>query len=69
MLLLRVRENMDVKEIASTLGVPEGTVKSRIDHAVRKLRKFAERWDEPVTTTGGIASGARSEPNPREQEA
>ena len=41
-LLLRLREEMDLGEIARTLGIPEGTVKSRIHHAVRKLREYAD---------------------------
>ena len=41
-LLLRIREEMGLSEIARTLKIPEGTVKSRIHHAVRKLREFAE---------------------------
>jgi RNA polymerase sigma factor (sigma-70 family) len=41
-LLLRVRDGMEVREIARTLCVPEGTVKSRIHHAVRKLREFVD---------------------------
>ena len=41
-LLLRVHGEMEVREIARTLGIPEGTVKSRMHHAVRKLRGFME---------------------------
>jgi RNA polymerase sigma-70 factor (ECF subfamily) len=44
-LLLRVREEMDLGEIARTLGIPEGTVKSRLHHAVRKLRQYADIAD------------------------
>jgi RNA polymerase sigma-70 factor (ECF subfamily) len=43
--LLRVRHEMEVRDIARALCIPEGTVKSRIHHAVRKLRAFAQRWD------------------------
>jgi RNA polymerase sigma-70 factor (ECF subfamily) len=41
--LLRTKEGMDVHEIARTLCVPPGTVKSRMHHAVRKLREFIDR--------------------------
>lgn len=44
-LLLRVKEEMPVAEIARTLCVPEGTVKSRIHYGVRKLRAFLEAED------------------------
>lgn len=45
-LLLRVREEMDLAAIAGTLGIPVGTVKSRIHHAVKRLRAYAERRDD-----------------------
>lgn len=41
-LLLRVREEMGIDEIARVLCVPEGTVKSRIHYGVRKLRAILE---------------------------
>jgi RNA polymerase sigma-70 factor (ECF subfamily) len=41
-LLLRVREEMSIEEIARALCVPEGTVKSRIHYGVRKLRAILE---------------------------
>jgi RNA polymerase sigma-70 factor (ECF subfamily) len=44
--LLRARHAMDVRAIAHILCVPEGTVKSRLHHAVRKLRDFARRTSE-----------------------
>ena len=36
--LMRVRGEMSLAEIATALQVPEGTVKSRLHHAVRRLR-------------------------------
>jgi RNA polymerase sigma-70 factor (ECF subfamily) len=41
-LLLRVRDGMPLREIAHALCIPEGTVKSRIHHAVRSLKEFVE---------------------------
>lgn len=43
--LLRVRREMGIADIARTLGVPEGTVKSRLHHAIRKLREGVERME------------------------
>ncbi len=37
-LLMRVVDEMSVSEIALALGVPEGTVKSRMHHAVEAMR-------------------------------
>ena len=37
-MLLRIRRGMGIREIAGILSVPEGTVKSRIHYAVRRLR-------------------------------
>lgn len=45
-LSLRYEENFDTAEIASILGVPEGTVKSRLFHARKRLRKYLENDDE-----------------------
>lgn len=42
-LLLRVRRGFGIREIAETLGIPEGTVKSRIHHGVKKLRVHFSR--------------------------
>ncbi|MFN8586749.1 MAG: RNA polymerase sigma factor [Candidatus Eisenbacteria bacterium] len=42
-LLLRVREDMPIAMIAHVIGVPEGTIKSRLHHAVRKLRLSVEQ--------------------------
>ena len=38
-ILLRVRHEMSIQEIARTLSLKEGTVKSRIHYAVGKLRR------------------------------
>lgn len=37
-LLMRVVDEMSVEEIALALGIPEGTVKSRMHHAVEAMR-------------------------------
>ena len=39
---------MRISEVAEVVGAPEGTVKSRIHHAVRALRKRLERSDTAV---------------------
>jgi len=41
--LLGEREGMKYSEVASTLGIPVGTVKSRMHHAVRRLREILAR--------------------------
>jgi len=45
-LSLRYEENFDTAEIAGILAVPEGTVKSRLFYARRRLRKYLEKDDE-----------------------
>jgi RNA polymerase sigma-70 factor, ECF subfamily len=45
---LRFYRDLTVDEIAGRLGIPEGTVKSRLHHALRRLRVEMERqgWRE-----------------------
>jgi RNA polymerase sigma-70 factor (ECF subfamily) len=45
-ILLRLRQGMGIQDIARTLCVPEGTIKSRIHHAVRKLREYVTRREQ-----------------------
>jgi RNA polymerase sigma-70 factor (ECF subfamily) len=45
-ILLRARQGMRIQDIARTLCVPEGTVKSRIHHAVRRLREFVNHREQ-----------------------
>ncbi len=45
-LSLRYEESFDTAEIAYILGVPEGTVKSRLFYARRRLRKYLENDNE-----------------------
>lgn len=40
-LLMRVVDEMSVTEIALALGIPEGTVKSRMHHAIETMRQDA----------------------------
>jgi RNA polymerase sigma-70 factor (ECF subfamily) len=42
-LLLRFLENMSYEQIASVANVPVGTVRSRLHHAKRELRRLLER--------------------------
>jgi RNA polymerase sigma factor (sigma-70 family) len=43
-LVLRNLEDLSEQETAEVLGVPEGTVKSRLHRA---RQGFRERWEEP----------------------
>ncbi len=45
-LSLRYEEQFDTAEIAGILGVPEGTVKSRLFYSRQRLRKFLEKDNE-----------------------
>jgi len=45
-LSLRYEEQFHTAEIAAILGVPEGTVKSRLYHARNRLRKYLEEQNE-----------------------
>lgn len=49
-LILRFGQELTVPEIAGALGLPEGTVKSRIFHGLRHLR---DRLTAPRSTEGG----------------
>ncbi|MCH7924615.1 MAG: sigma-70 family RNA polymerase sigma factor [Planctomycetes bacterium] len=42
-LSLHYLDEMGVREIAEVLGVPEGTVKSRLHHARNRLKEALER--------------------------
>lgn len=43
--VLRFHADMTVPVIAATVGIPEGTVKSRLHHALRRLRTALEEAD------------------------
>ena len=43
---LKVEEGLTYAEIASVLGCPVGTAKSRFHHAVRELRALLEDWGD-----------------------
>jgi RNA polymerase sigma-70 factor (ECF subfamily) len=45
--LLSVHQGLAYAEIAAVLGIPEGTVKSRMFHAVRRLREALRAGVEP----------------------
>lgn len=55
--ILRYYRDMTVPEIASALGIREGTAKSRLYHAMRGLRAAI---DADTRTTGDDASGAHA---------
>ncbi len=43
---LRFASDLSIAEIAARVGIPEGTVKSRLHHALRRLRTALERASE-----------------------
>jgi RNA polymerase sigma-70 factor, ECF subfamily len=45
-IVLRYYADLTVREIAIRLGIAEGTVKSRLHHALRRLRAAVERAEE-----------------------
>jgi RNA polymerase sigma-70 factor, ECF subfamily len=45
--LMRVVDEMAVAEIAAALGIPEGTVKSRLHHAIRALQGILQSDEGP----------------------
>ena len=46
LLSLRYVDEFEVSEIAEILGIPEGTVKSRLYHARSRLRAIIERMEQ-----------------------
>lgn len=55
-LVLQHYEDLSHSEIAETLGVPIGTVKSRIRYAVAAMRAALAADDQPAATTAGRRS-------------
>jgi len=41
---LRYREGFDIEQIAQIIGVPEGTVKSRLHRTLNQLKEIVERY-------------------------
>ena len=41
-----------LSEIAETLGIPEGTARSRLHYAIRQLRTVLNAADQPLATSG-----------------
>lgn len=44
--VLRYQEELSLAEIAEIVGCPEGTVKSRLHHALKQLREILAFWAE-----------------------
>jgi len=54
-IVLRYWRDLPQEEIAKTLDIPLGTVKSRLHHATAALRAALEAEDRPVLTEEGLA--------------
>jgi len=54
---LRVMHELSVEEVARIMGIPEGTVKSRLYYAVKRLRELLQ----PLLREGGKHSAEDSE--------
>lgn len=57
-ILMRVRHEMSIREIARTLSLKEGTVKSRIHYAVGKLRQYMNTDEWTPGKGGGLWKNA-----------
>jgi len=58
---LRFGLDLSLREIAATLGCPEGTVKSRLHTALNQLRERMGR-DDPVVAAGGAKEESHGRP-------
>jgi RNA polymerase sigma-70 factor (ECF subfamily) len=54
-LLLREVDGLSYAEIAESLGIPKGTVMSRLHHARRKVRQLLA--EDGVTSAAGVSHG------------
>ena len=48
--VLRYKEEMSVAEISKVLNCPEGTIKSRLFYATKKLSKLLKSWEKEQIT-------------------
>lgn len=62
-LILRHYRELSYKEIAESLGIPQGTVMSRLFHARRRLRERLENQLEKMTVPTGEPAGGPPEKN------
>ena len=46
---LRFYADLSVREIANRMGIPEGTVKSRLHHGLKHLKAAVEASQETIT--------------------
>ena len=53
MVVLHHHLGYPLTEIAATLGIPEGTARSRLHYAVRQLRTVLDDADASLTTVRG----------------
>jgi len=56
-LVLRFYADLPVEEVARIVGCPEGTVKSRVHYALRKLRGLLARAEAPSAADRGSGGG------------
>jgi RNA polymerase sigma-70 factor (ECF subfamily) len=53
--VLRHLAGLSIDELADVLGIPRGTVASRLHHATRALRAAIDAGERPVVTGGTVA--------------
>lgn len=59
--ILRFYEDLSLADIGEVLGIPIGTVKSRLHHALRRLRAHVEKDEEEVASDA--VRGSRAYPS------
>ena len=55
MVVLHHYQGLSLVEVAETLGIPQGTARSRLHYATKCLRRSLDAQDAPVIAKEGLA--------------